>query len=523
MRTVAIVNQKGGCGKTTTAISLAGVYAAQGLRVLLVDMDPQSHCAVGLGIPEKRIDLDISDLLTDPPGGSMDPSRLIWRPSRNLDLIPSRMRLAAIEAPRGPLADADDRHGRLAGVLSRLGESYDLCLIDCSPAIGLLTYNALAASSAALIPVETGFFSLQGAARQVTTIRSMARKLSVQVKTWMVATLHDPESGLAGDLFEELRRRFGDGVCPHTIRHDPTLKQAASLGQTIIHHAPESTGARDYTMLASWLRSRLMSRNPDAADASANPANDIPDDGLLEDDSFEPRNEDPTSPVVRVVATVESSGLAQRLIRTPASQTEILSPGTPARDPTEHAVRTEPSPPLVSHPGIAQQIAADLRSRTASRSEDMARLAQRLAARASGSAPATATDTATSTQPRGVASETGEIQEPKPHSGRMPVNLLPGVRQTGQGMLFIVPLVLGSSVSVAGDFNDWAPDRHVMHPNEEIGVFELCIALPPGRYSYRLVVDGRWQVDPYNPSAEPNPFGESNSILVVRDTGSAVG
>ncbi|MBL8963584.1 MAG: AAA family ATPase [Phycisphaeraceae bacterium] len=515
MRTVAIVNQKGGCGKTTTAISLAGVYAAQGLRVLLVDMDPQSHCAIGLGIPEKRIDHDISDLLAASPCGSMDPTRLIWRPSRNLDLVPSRMRLAALEAPRGPLADAEDRHGRLASVLARLSDSYDLCLIDCSPAIGLLTYNALAASGAALIPVETGFFSLQGAARQVTTIRSMARKLSTQVKTWMVATLHDPESGLAGDLFDELRRRFGDGVCPHTIRHDPKLKEAASLGQTIIHHAPESSGARDYTMLASWLRSRLLSRHADASDLNQSDPDSPIDDALDREDGEDREDRDALSPVVRVVATVESSGLAQRLISPLTESVDEAAPAAVHADAGEHATRPNPSATVAAQSGIARQIAADLRTRAASRSEEMARLAQRLAARASAP-PASVAPLVQDAPP------SGEFHELKPRSVRSPVNLFHGVRQTRQGALFIVPLSLGSTVSVAADFNNWSPDRHAMRRNEELGVFEVCIPLPPGRYSYRLVVDGRWQVDPFNPATEPNPFGEFNSLLVVQERGSVV-
>ena len=102
MRTVVIVNQKGGCGKTTTAINLAGIWASRGKRALLIDLDPQSHCAAGLAIPEQRIDLDISDaLVTDAP---LDPNRLVWSAGRNLDLIPSRTKLAGLEAARGGLA-----------------------------------------------------------------------------------------------------------------------------------------------------------------------------------------------------------------------------------------------------------------------------------------------------------------------------------------------------------------------------------------------------------------------------------
>src|SRR5437016_12709818 len=112
MRTIAIINQKGGCGKTTTAINLAATLAKHGFRTLLVDMDPQSHCAAGLAIPEQRIDLDIGDAMLAGPDDAIDPKRLFWRASRNLDLAPSRMKTAGLEASRGGLSDKPDKEHR---------------------------------------------------------------------------------------------------------------------------------------------------------------------------------------------------------------------------------------------------------------------------------------------------------------------------------------------------------------------------------------------------------------------------
>ena len=133
VRIITIINQKGGCGKTTTAINLAGTFAKQGLRTLLVDMDPQSHCAAGLGVPENRIDLDIGDAMLTPGNRPLDTSRLLWRVGRRLDLAPSRTKLAGLEASRGGLADLLDREKRLAAVVSQFKHEYDVVCVDCPP------------------------------------------------------------------------------------------------------------------------------------------------------------------------------------------------------------------------------------------------------------------------------------------------------------------------------------------------------------------------------------------------------
>ena len=163
MRTIAIVNQKGGCGKTTTAINLAAVFAHRGLRTLLVDMDPQSHCATGLGVPDEQIKPSIGDALLAADSENLDVASHVWEVAGNLDLLPSTMRLAGLEAPGGGLHELPDRDRRLALLLARMEDRYDRCLIDCPPTIGLLTFNALRAAREALIPVEPGFFSLRGA------------------------------------------------------------------------------------------------------------------------------------------------------------------------------------------------------------------------------------------------------------------------------------------------------------------------------------------------------------------------
>jgi len=181
LRTIAIVNQKGGCGKTTTAINLAAIFARRGRRTLLVDLDPQCHCAAGLGVPESEIERGIGEAMIAPNRGTFESADILWEVARHLDLAPSTTRLAALEAPGGGLHELPDRDRRLAAVLERWRDRYDLVLIDCPPTIGLLTFNALRAAREAIVPVETGYFSLRGAEKQWKTIQRIIDRLNRQV------------------------------------------------------------------------------------------------------------------------------------------------------------------------------------------------------------------------------------------------------------------------------------------------------------------------------------------------------
>src|SRR5437868_14857254 len=160
MRTIAIINQKGGCGKTTTSSNLAACMARLGQRTLLVDMDPQGHCGVGLAVPEEQIERTIYDGLIDESDGKpAKMSEIVWQIASDFDLAPSNLRLAAFEQV---FAGRDGREDRLATALQPVRGSYEWCIIDCPPSVGLLTFNALKACDEAIVPVETGFFSLHG-------------------------------------------------------------------------------------------------------------------------------------------------------------------------------------------------------------------------------------------------------------------------------------------------------------------------------------------------------------------------
>jgi len=494
VRTFAVVNQKGGCGKTTTAINLAGVFAARGYKTLLVDMDPQGHCAAGLAIPEQRIDLHIGDamLAGDEP---VDMQRLLWRVSRNLDLAPSTVRLAALEAPRGELASHADAHERLKKVLARLDGQYDVCLIDCSPAIGLLAFNALVAADEVLIPVETGFFSLQGANKQVNAVKSIGKRLGVQPVHRLLATMHDPGSVLSQDLLDELRRRFGSRVLPVVVRLDQSLKEAASLGQPVIEYAPESSGASDYVALAEYLVKHALSGEAQT---------DSTDDGQAPSPagSLDPARSSltsarlPASPVSAASALVPESATARAALASGPQRTVVIE-----ADP----IRTPHSEPL-------------------SRSADIASRARKLQTAAAIAAGVPNVPIASQIEslplPR-VAPAAQAASSPMV----LPAAAAPafGVHVLGRTLVFRQPLTLGQHVAIAGDFNHWSPERTTLRLDLRAGVLEAIADLPPGASSaqYRLVVDGRWMPDPFNPSTCPNPFGGFNSFVHVHPASAA--
>jgi chromosome partitioning protein len=479
VRTIAIINQKGGCGKTTTAINLGASLGRLGRRTLLVDLDPQGHCAAGLGVPESRIEFDSSDLLQAAGARGGEAGRMLWHSAKNLDLIPSRIRLAGLESPGSAFSRREGRERSLAQALVPLADGFDVCLIDCPPAIGLLTFNALVAADLVLVPVETGYFSLQGAARQLTTVRAVGRRLATEIRCVVLPTLHEPGLAVAEDLLEELRRRFGKRLLPVTIHRDTALREAASFGRPVCEHAPHAQGTRDYASLASVLveTESLLAGAPDddwadidAAAATQPPRPTRPGGPPTHHHTPEPADFLITGDNGSTIAT--STGIAE------AGLSEVvvtLSTGE---------IRS----------GLTPRVAAP--SPTPTRAEDFARRAAQIRHNHASAPPPTI------------------AVEPIPRPMARPTKPAFGPRVTDHGVEFVQPRALGRSVCLAGKFSQWQPVEMRLDP--DTNTHTLRLRLPPGRHEYRLVVDNHWIADPYNTDWVLNEFGEPHSIVEVQ-------
>ncbi len=247
-KVIALANQKGGVGKTTTAINLAASLAVLENRVLLIDADPQANATSGMGFDIRTIKTSIYECLID----ELDPNGIILNTEVDrLDLIPSHIDLVGAEIE---MTNMPDREQILKSVIAKIEDKYDFILIDCSPSLGLITLNALTASNSVLIPVQCEYFALEGLGKLLNTIKIVQNRLntSLEIEGFLL-TMYDQRLRLSNQVVEEVRKHFQQMVFETIVQRNIRLSEAPSFGKPVVMYDANSTGALNYLNLAREL------------------------------------------------------------------------------------------------------------------------------------------------------------------------------------------------------------------------------------------------------------------------------
>lgn len=252
-KTIGIFNQKGGVGKTTTAINLAAGLGRRNKKVLLIDLDPQGNATSGLGIEKGSLEANIYDNLhNDTPMSET----IIETNAKNLSLVPSGIELAGLEIE---LANSDDWHYKIKNAIEEVKEDYDIILIDCPPSLGILSIMALIASDYVLIPIQSEFYALEGTGQLLETIEMVKENYNENLEILgVIMVMHDARTRLSSDVVAEVKDVFGDAVFKTIINRNVRLAEAPSYGMSIFDYDRISKGAWNYRSLSKEVIDRMV-------------------------------------------------------------------------------------------------------------------------------------------------------------------------------------------------------------------------------------------------------------------------
>lgn len=272
MRVIAIANQKGGCGKTTTAINLSSSLSSRGQRVLLIDCDPQSHATMGLNVSPADLEKSMYNVMTPQAGEALGLDDIILPVKERFDLAPSSVILSAVEQE---LSGVEGRENRLLRALQALGRPYDYCIIDCPPSIGLLCFNALRACTEVIIPIDMSLFSLRGVEKLLEIVLLLKEKLSHDIAPRALITMFDHRTRYSRRVMEKVKEQFGRDVFEAVIRYTIRLRETVDCGLPISDYDKHAIGNKDYDTLAEELIQSAADASREARPGAMNDTHSI--------------------------------------------------------------------------------------------------------------------------------------------------------------------------------------------------------------------------------------------------------